>query len=517
LNHYRWATSGDVNAFFGLMLDNTAALLLMVGLLGGAFGFPESFALRYMIPGTALGVLVGDLLFTWMAFHLARSSGRNDITAMPLGIDTPSTIGMVFFVLGPAYLAGKTSGLAEQEAATYAWRIGMCAIITSGVFKLACSLAAGWVRQVVPRAGLLGSLAAIAMVLISFLPLLDVARVPVVGFLSLALVLATLVSRLPLPGRIPGALGAVFVGTVIYYLMQWTGTLGAVPIEQTIRPELGFVMPWPTLQWWEVYRDSLVYLPIVVPFALATVVGGIDCTESAAAVGDEYHTGQVVAVEALATLVAGLFGGVIQTTPYIGHPAYKAMGGRAAYTLATALFIGGAGMFGYFAYLYLLIPKAAILPILVFISRHAAAPLPGRGVRLRAGAGLPGDDLRRSLARPAGHVGNDTRPARTGPGQRSADDAHALGRLHRHKFAVGIDTGGPHRSPTEARGRLPGGRRRGESLWRDPLAPARRIDGVALEPAGVAARGGGTDAVLHGERVCAHRGDALWMGNATRG
>ena len=37
------------------------------------------------------------------------------------------------------------------------------------------------------------------------------------------------------------------------------------------------------------FRDarSLKYLPIVIPFALATVVGGIDCTESAAAVGDE--------------------------------------------------------------------------------------------------------------------------------------------------------------------------------------------------------------------------------------
>ncbi|MBX3415199.1 MAG: permease [Pirellulales bacterium] len=349
------------------MLDNTAALLLMVGLLGGAFGFPESFALRYMIPGTALGVLVGDLLFTWMAFRLARRSGRNDITAMPLGIDTPSTFGMVFFVLGPAYLAGKATGLAEQDAAIYAWRIGMCAIITSGVFKLACSLAAHWMRQVVPRAGLLGSLAAIALVLISFLPLLEVARVPVVGFLSLALILATLVSRLSLPGRIPGALGAVLVGTTVYYLMTWTGTLGAASIDQTIQTQIGFVLPLPTLEWWEVFRDSLVYLPIVIPFALATVVGGIDCTESAAAVGDEYNTGHVVAVEAVATLVAGLCGGVIQTTPYIGHPAYKAMGGRAAYTLATALFIGGAGIFGYFAYLYLFIPKAAILPILVFI------------------------------------------------------------------------------------------------------------------------------------------------------
>jgi hypothetical protein len=30
--------------------------------------------------------------------------------------------------------------------------------------------------------------------------------------------------------------------------------------------------------------------------------------------------------EAFSTVVAALFGGVAQTTPYIGHPAYKAIG-----------------------------------------------------------------------------------------------------------------------------------------------------------------------------------------------
>ena len=79
-------------------------------------------------------------------------------------------------------------------------------------------------------------------------------------------------------------------------------------------------------EWVHTIRDSLTYLPIVIPFALATVVGGIDCTESAAAAGDEFDTNRVIAVEAFATLVASLCGGVIQTTPYIGHPAYKAMG-----------------------------------------------------------------------------------------------------------------------------------------------------------------------------------------------
>jgi AGZA family xanthine/uracil permease-like MFS transporter len=114
-------------------------------------------------------------------------------------------------------------------------------------------------------------------------------------------------------------------------------------------------------------QDTMVYLPVVIPFALGTIVGGIDCTESAAAAGDEYDTATVIGVESGATLIAALCGGVIQTTPYIGHPAYKAMGGRAAYTLATAIFIGTAGLFGYFAFLYLYIPRPTVFPILVFI------------------------------------------------------------------------------------------------------------------------------------------------------
>ena len=322
-NRYRWAASGDVNAFFGLMLDNVADLVLMVGLMSSAFGFPATFALRYMVPGTAVGVLVGDLLFTWMAFRLAKRIGRNNITAMPLGLDTPSTFGMVFFVLGPAYKAATAAGMEAEAAARHTWQIGICAIVASGVFKLACAVGSGWIRRMVPRAGLLGSLAAIALVLISFLPLTEILQHPVAGFVSLGIILTTLVARVDLPGRLPGTLGSLLVGGVVYYVMQATGfsQAEALPIQPA-----DALLP---REWWEAFdfgwmaawKDSLRYLPIVIPFALATVVGGIDCTESAAAAGDEFSTEQIIAVEALATLVAGFCGGVIQTTPYIGHPA----------------------------------------------------------------------------------------------------------------------------------------------------------------------------------------------------
>lgn len=383
-SRYPWAARGDVNAFFGLMLDNIANLLLTVSLLKVVFAFPTEFALRRMVPGTAVGVLVGDLLFCWLAIRLAKQTGRSTITAMPLGLDTPSTLGMIFFVLGPSFNWAKDHGMDEQAAAVYTWHIGICSIFVSGLFKLLCAVGSNWIRRSLPRAGLLGSLAAVALVLISFLPLLEILHSPIVGFVSLAVVLTTLVARIELPWKIPGAVGSLLIGGLLYYALKAGERSGYLPHVLTLPLEPLAIDPreglLPTewlaafrFEWLSAFRDSLHYLPIVIPFALATVVGGIDCTESAAAVGDEYDTGQVIAIEALATLAASLCGGVIQTTPYIGHPAYKAMGGRAAYVLATALFVGSAGILGYFGYLYVVIPKVTVYPILIFIGLEIAA------------------------------------------------------------------------------------------------------------------------------------------------
>lgn len=106
---------------------------------------------------------------------------------------------------------------------------------------------------------------------------------------------------------------------------------------------------------------------MAIPFAILTVVGGINVTESARLAGDDYRTRSILMTEAVATLVAGIFGGVSQTTPYIGHPAYKAMGGRAAYTLATGLFIGLGGVLGYIPLLAMVLPIACLAPILIFV------------------------------------------------------------------------------------------------------------------------------------------------------
>src|SRR5262245_49296673 len=198
MHGYAWARRGDVNAFFGLMLDNATVMLILYASLVLNGPFDGRFVLTRMIPGTALGVLIGDLVYTWMAFRLAKRTGRQ-VTAMPLGLDTPSTFGVAFLVLLPAFGEGMNHYKDRDAAMNFAWGVGLTSLVLCGVFKLTCAPFGNAVRRLIPRAGLLGTLAAIALALIAFLPMLldGIGRVPLVGVVSLVLILITLVAHRP--------------------------------------------------------------------------------------------------------------------------------------------------------------------------------------------------------------------------------------------------------------------------------------------------------------------------------
>jgi AGZA family xanthine/uracil permease-like MFS transporter len=381
---YGWARWGDVNAFFGLMLDNLTVMIMLVAFITSSPDhYTREFVLTQMIPGTAVGVLLGDLVYTWMAFRLARRTGRNDVTAMPLGLDTPSLFAVGPLVLLPALKAGMEISGNHEQAMVFGWHVGAMVLVLTGVFKTLLAPLGGAIRSWVPRAGLLGSLAAIALVLIAFIPLWQhIAVIPLVGMLSLTIILVALVAHRALPFKIPGALAAVVVGVIVYWVGDYFGKMLGIPLVPPAQAHES--APWRApmlfpdfawdISWWEkVFVQALGYLPVMLPFALATIVGGIDCTESAAAAGDEYDTRTVLLTEGVASLAAGLCGGVIQTTPYIGQPAYKAMGGRAAYTFATAIFVGTAGISGWFHVLFDWLPDAAMFPILVFVGLEITA------------------------------------------------------------------------------------------------------------------------------------------------
>ncbi|HET6346991.1 MAG TPA: hypothetical protein VFH51_18795, partial [Myxococcota bacterium] len=371
---YRWFVPEDFNACFALMLDSMVNMAVLASLLTGAFGFPADIVYLKMIPGSTLGVFVADMIYTVMAVRLAKRKQQPDVTAMPLGFDTPSTIGISLAVLGPAFMASKANLLgrgvgtdeAVRQAAMHAWAIGMAVMLMMGVVKVFFSFVGEWIRQRVPQAGLLGSIGGIGLALLSFFPLLEIFKAPVVGLTCLGLIIYALVARIRLPFGLPGAAVAVALGTGLYYILGPLGLLGGVTFHwPALSPTLA--LPIPTLAGINALGDALPYLPLAIPFGLLTIVGGINVSESARMAGDDYDTRDILLTEAVATLIAGFAGGVAQSTPYIGHPAYKLMGARAGYTFIAGLVVGLGGMLGCISFIVSALPLAAVMPILVFV------------------------------------------------------------------------------------------------------------------------------------------------------
>jgi len=365
---YRWYAIGDLNAFFALMFDNVANLALFGLLLTGIFKIPAEIVYTKMFPGTAIGVLIGDAIYTWMAVRLAKRTQNPNITAMPLGLDSPSTVGIALMVIGPAFLAvlRNTPNPTQQQlydAGIIAWQVGMATLFLIGIVKLIFSFFGDWVARMVPEAGLLGSLAGVGITFLALVPLEHMFGLPIVGMIAFGIILYALVARVKLPFNMPSVFLSVLIGAVLYYALVAAKMVPAHTMDFTMR----FTPPVPTLAFVAGFKTALDYLPIAIPFGFLTVIGGINVTASARLAGDAYKTRSILLTEAVATLGASLFGGVAQSTPYIGHPAYKAMGGRAGYTLATGIFVGLGGIFGYLGFMAELIPAAALAPIFIFV------------------------------------------------------------------------------------------------------------------------------------------------------
>ncbi len=354
--HQKGHFSGELTAFLALFLDNIGVFVFFSGILVFTFNYPIEIILRHMAPGTALAVLVGDLIYTWMAWRLGKSTNRKDVTAMPLGLDTPSSIGLAFAVIGPAYVATKDAILT--------WQIGMATLFLIGVVKVITSFFGSRVRRMIPKAGLLGSIAGIGLVLLGFLPLVEIFNDVIVGMLALGLIFAALLGKMTLPGRIPGILAAVLLGVVLHLVLGYAGLLPAFQ-----KPAWSFGLSVPSFSWafLKSLPESIKYLPMAIPFGIMTIIGGINNTESARLAGDHYKTRNILLTEAFTSLIAPFFGGVIQTTPYIGHPAYKKMGATYWYTLATGLLVGIGAIVGLLSVFLALIPRAVLAPIFLFI------------------------------------------------------------------------------------------------------------------------------------------------------
>jgi AGZA family xanthine/uracil permease-like MFS transporter len=357
----RWLVRGDVDGFFGLALDNLIQLLLIDALCRTVLGFPAALVHHRILPGAALSILVGNAYYSHQAKRLADRTGRDDVCALPYGINTVSLFGHVFLVMLPAKLAAQAAGAADPAAV--AWEAGILACLGSGVLELAGAFVAERVRRATPRAALLATLAGIALGFISLGFFFRTFARPVVGFATLGVVMLTYFGRVRFKGRLPGGLVAVALGT----LLGWA--TGAAPAGPAPAPA-ALAAPVPALgELWRAIAagHALTYASVIVPMGLFNVIGSLQNIESAEAAGDAYPTRSSLAVNGLGSVVAALLGSAFPTTIYIGHPGWKALGARAGYSLLNGAFVTVVCLTGTLSAIAWAIPVEAGMAIVLWI------------------------------------------------------------------------------------------------------------------------------------------------------
>lgn len=355
-----WIVKGDIDGFFGLWMDNLVQLLLIVSLLKGVLGFPDDLIFGRVLPGAALSILLGNLFYAWQARRLAAREGREDVAALPYGINTVSLFAFVFFIMLPVKLQ-----TGDPEAA---WRAGLAACFVSGVIETAGSLVGSWVRRVTPRAALLSALAGIALTFISMDFAFRIWEKPVVAMVPLGVILLHYFGGARFPGGLPGGLVAVAAGAVLSALLY--GFPGGIPAPAGFAPPglwLGALFSALTgpLAW--------SYLAVSLPMGLMTLVGSLMNLESAEAAGDRFDTRSSLAVNGAGSLVAAFCGSCFPTTLYIGHPGWKALGARSAYSALNGAVITLLCLTGSVAALARLVPEEAVIAILLWVGLVMAA------------------------------------------------------------------------------------------------------------------------------------------------
>ncbi|MCM1982357.1 NCS2 family permease [Lyngbya confervoides] len=362
--HPRWFVRRDIDGFFGLALDNLIQILLLLTLCQTVLGFSQELTFGRILPGIALSLMVGNLYYSWQAYQQGRIQGREDLTALPYGINTVSLIAYVFLVMLPVKLAALAQGVEASQAAELAWEAGLVACLGSGLLELAGSALGDRLRLWAPRAAMLSTLAGIAITFIAIDFLFRTFAHPIVGFVPLGVILLTYYGRVNF--GIPGGLLSVLLGTGLAWLTgftQWessTFTQAAAP--------LGLYLPriW-IIELWQQRQVLWEYLGIILPMGLFNLVGSLQNLESAEAAGDRYPTAPSLATNGIGTLVAALCGSCFPTTIYIGHPGWKEMGARIGYSWSSGLIMGGLCLTGAISLLSYFIPIEAGMAIVLWI------------------------------------------------------------------------------------------------------------------------------------------------------
>ena len=356
-------TPGDWNAFFGFGTNILVNMLVLTGLLRFVLKMPDSLVFGRILPALGLMMCLSTMYYAYLAYRLALKTGRSDVCALPSGVSVPHMFIVTFVIMLPITL--KTNDPIKGWEAGLVWVFFQSFILMIGGFV------APYIRKITPRAALLGTLAGVSVTFISMRPALEMYMTPVIGLTCFAIIMVSWFGGYKYPKGIPAGLVAIAAGMLIAWGSNLFGLgYGGLSLEGLLGAftNFGFSVPLPAIgHVFSGFEFLGIILVTAIPFGIYDLVEAMDNVESAEAAGDEYPTTRVLTADGVVSLIGCLMGNPFINAVYIGHPGWKAMGGRIGYSAATGIMVIVLSWFGIISVLLALVPVVAISPILLYI------------------------------------------------------------------------------------------------------------------------------------------------------
>lgn len=352
-----WVKS-DWNGFFGLFTNNLTNILTVAVLLTFVVGLPDNYVYGIILPGIGFSIFIASFYYSFMAYKLAKKTGRTDVTALPSGHSVPHMFLIVFTVIGPVYWTTNDANLAWIAGLIWAAAEGLIEVLGVGIGLQ--------IRKWLPRPAMLGALAGVSITYIALNPAFSVFYVPYIGLITLAVVLLGFVGKIQMPFNLPVGLVAIIIGVII----GWVSGYMQVDALVDSFAKLGVYLPQLSVMSLFNQEGLEAVAPVIVaaiPLGIYNFLETIDNVESAAAAGDEYNTREALAIDGLSSLIGVLFGSPFPTACYIGHPGWKRAGARIGYSAATGLGVLLMTTLGIVPVLMAIVPLPALYPILLYI------------------------------------------------------------------------------------------------------------------------------------------------------
>ena len=348
----------DVDGFWALFQNNLANFAwLAIAMLG--MGFPTAIVFGKMIPGAAIAVAAGNFYYADMAKRLAQKEGRSDVTALSYGLSTP--VQFIYMVI----IAGGALGVTKDHM--LAWQIAVGACLLGGVIEVLGGFFGRWVRAVLPRAAMLGALAGVALTFIAGELFFQTFSAPIVGSVVLVIILIGMVGKTVMPFKIPTAILAIVLGTVLAYI------LGVADVRNigAAAGSLGFYFPLPTIAAFQglglLFGDYSYLLAVIIPISFYNFIETMNNVEAVSALGDNYDVREAQFADGAGTILGALFGGILPTTVYIASVGSKELKAGRGYSVANGIVFLVAATLGLVGFISQIIPIQVIAPILVYV------------------------------------------------------------------------------------------------------------------------------------------------------